>query len=296
MGLSSVAPIESFPNGTPIEPILEALYRDGAVKIRNLVSAEDIDKINAEIKPYMDADYNSGLEVFAKETKTVCGLAGKSPNAVRAILQHPTVKGAIKDVLSVTTSSWWGDARNECVSPPLLSSFFTVRVGPGSARQGLHRDDQDHHATHTHGDPRETTKLGCFVATSKTTRANGATEIVPGSHVWDDERKPQVEECTYGEMDPGDAVFVMGNTYHGAGANSTSDEFRSVIVSLFCRGVNRAEENQFLAVSREQVAKYDHDVQDLLGWRASAPFCGWHDLSHPYDLIRARDGLNKDLF
>ena len=103
-------------------------------------------------------------QVFAKQTKTVCGLAGKSPSAVKAILQHPTVKAAIKDVLEVTTLSYWGDMENLCTSPPLLSSMFTVRVGPGSARQGLHRDDQDHHATHRNADPKETTKLGCFVA------------------------------------------------------------------------------------------------------------------------------------
>lgn len=297
MGTPSVAPVATFPNGHPMEEVLEALYRDGAVRIRNLITPEAMSQINAEIQPYMDADYNSGLEVFAKETKTVCGLAGKSPAAVNAILTHPTVLAAVRDALTVTTSSWWGEARNECVSPPLLSSFFTVRVGPGSGRQGLHRDDQDHHPTHTHGDPRETTKLGCFVATTKVTRENGATEIVPGSHVWDDERKPRVDECTYGDMEPGDALFVMGNCYHGAGANTTTDQLRGVIVSLFCKGVYRAEENQFLAVSREQVAKYPYEVQDLLGWKASAPFCGWHDFRNPSDLIRPKtDDLNKDLF
>lgn len=37
-------------------------------------------------------------------------------------------------------------------------------------------------------------------------------------------------------------------------------------------------------------------VQDLFGWRASAPFRGWHDLSNPMDLIREMNGLIKDLF
>lgn len=41
--------------------------------------------------------------------------------------------------------------------------FFMVRVGPGSTRRGFHRDDQDHSATHTRRDPRETIELGCFV-------------------------------------------------------------------------------------------------------------------------------------
>lgn len=97
-------------------------------------------------------------------------------------------------------------------------------------------------------------------------------------------------------MDPGDALLVLGNTYHGAGANITTDQFRSVVVSLFCKGVYRAEENQFLAVDRETVKKMDHDVQDLLGWKASAPFCGWHDLGDPSRLIREDVGVIRDLF
>ena len=40
-----------------------------------------------------------------------------------------------------------------------------------------------------------------------------------------------------------DAVLMLDNCYHGAGANTTPDKFRGVIVSLFCKGVYRAEEN-----------------------------------------------------
>lgn len=295
--IEAVPELKAFPDGTSMDIVFDALYRDGAVKIKNLISAESIAAIQADLKPHFDADFNSGLNVFAKETKTVCGLAGKSPAAVKAILQHETVKATIKDVLETKTASWWGDMRNECVSPPLLSSFFTVRVGPGSARQGLHRDDQDHHATHTHGDPKETTKMGIFTAITKVTRENGATEVVPGSHVWDDERKPREDEVTYGEMDPGDALLVLGNTYHGAGANQTENDQRAVIVSLFCKGMYRAEENQFLTVDRETVKGYPYEVQDLLGWKASAPFCGWYELSNPSDLIReGAKGMQKDLF
>jgi len=134
-----------------------------------------------------------------------------------------------------------------------------------------------------------------FVA-SKVTKENGATEIVLRSHTWDDERKPDPKDVVYGEMDAGDALFMLGNCYHGAGANVTADQFRIVVVTLFCKGVCRQEENQFLAVSMEQAKKMDYDVQDLLGWKASAPFYGWHDLSNPSDLIRERDGLSKDLF
>ena len=61
--VAEVPKLQSFPDGTPMETILEALYRDGAVVIKNVVSAEGIADINQDLKPHMEADYNSGLDV-----------------------------------------------------------------------------------------------------------------------------------------------------------------------------------------------------------------------------------------
>ncbi|OCK83503.1 hypothetical protein K432DRAFT_272413, partial [Lepidopterella palustris CBS 459.81] len=173
----------------------------------------------------------------------------KSPAIATATLQRPTIRGLVDDAVTVTTESWWGDSRNTCESPPLLSSCFTVQVGPGSARQGFHRDNQDHYATHQNGNPREMTMLGCIIATSKVTKENGTAELAPGSHIWDDKSKPAFpDEIAFAELEPGDTVFVLGNYYHAASANTTADSFRSVILSLICKGMYRSEENQFLAV------------------------------------------------
>lgn len=70
--IAEVPKLQAFPNGTAMETIFEALYRDGAVVIRNLVSADSIAGIQSDIKPYMDAEYNSGLDVSITlpDTKT----------------------------------------------------------------------------------------------------------------------------------------------------------------------------------------------------------------------------------
>lgn len=276
--------LQRFSTDTPLSDVLAALFRDGAVQIRNLVSLKDVEAIKTELSTASSEANKS--DVFNAQTQTVTGVAGKSPTAVEAILRNAIVKAVREDALTRKTASWWGDDRTTGTSPPLLSSFFTSRVGPGSKRQGLHRDDQDHHMHHSGKDPRETSMLFCGVALSKTTRENGATEVVPGSWTWDDERKPDVSEVCYAEMDVGDCTLMLGNVYHGAGANKTKDQFRHVAICLFCPGIYRTEENQFLAVSQEQVAKYPHDVQDLLGWRASTPYLGWHELDHPFNLFR----------
>jgi ectoine hydroxylase-related dioxygenase (phytanoyl-CoA dioxygenase family) len=284
--------IQRLPKDTSVDAVLQALYRDGVVQITSLIDPTDVDKIKAELA---NTVHGGASDVFNAQTQVICGIAGKSAAAVEAIIRNPLVKAVREDALTKKTSSWWGDDRNVGTSEPLLSSFFTSRVGPGGKRQGLHRDDQDHHMTHTGKDPKETTMLFCGVALSKTTRENGATEVVPGSWAWDDIRKPELSEVTYAEMDIGDCTLMLGNVYHGAGSNNTKDEYRHVAICLFCPGTHRTEENQFLAVPQDVVAKYPEDVQNLLGWKASTPYLGWHDLDHPYQLFRPNGESLKGL-
>jgi ectoine hydroxylase-related dioxygenase (phytanoyl-CoA dioxygenase family) len=63
--------------------------------------------------------------------------------------------------------------------------------------------------------------LGCIAAISKITTENGATQVIPGSHVWGPERAPEVFEAVPAELAIGDALIFLGNTYHGGGANIT---------------------------------------------------------------------------
>lgn len=63
--------------------------------------------------------------------------------------------------------------------------------------------------------------IGCVTALTKTTKENGATVLIPGSHKWDDERPPYVEEAVAAELEPGDGLIFLGNVYHAGGANTT---------------------------------------------------------------------------
>lgn len=70
-----------------------------------------------------------------------------------------------------------------------------------------------------------------FVAGTKTRKENGATRIIPGSHLWDYSRPPPSSddpsiECA--ELEPGDAFMMLGGCFHGAGANTTVDEERLI--------------------------------------------------------------------
>ena len=95
-----------------------------------------------------------------------------------------------------------------------LPSSLAVRPDPSSS--------QDQIAYQTRPDssnPLFTPMMGCLIAGSRSTRKNGATAVIPGSHLWPHDRAPAVSECTYAEMEPGSALFTLGSTYHGAGEN-----------------------------------------------------------------------------
>lgn len=66
--LGPVPKLEAFPNGTPMSTVFDALYRDGAVVIQNLLSTPEIASVSKELQPHFDAEYNSGLDVFANHS------------------------------------------------------------------------------------------------------------------------------------------------------------------------------------------------------------------------------------
>ena len=63
--------------------------------------------------------------------------------------------------------------------------------------------------------------LGCVTAVVKTTKHNGATIVIPGSHLWDTERPPYEHEAVPAELRPGDTLLFHGHVYHAGGANTT---------------------------------------------------------------------------
>lgn len=118
---------------------------------------------------------------------------------------------------------------------------------------------------------------------------NGATRVVVGSHKWPEAAICGPSDrslCSTCEMSKGDAVFIIRSIWHGAGENKTDPPERRIIYSChMTRGSMRADENQYLAVERDVVGTYDPEVQALLGYSVSEPFCGHVDLKDPIALV-----------
>jgi ectoine hydroxylase-related dioxygenase (phytanoyl-CoA dioxygenase family) len=105
---------------------------------------------------------------------------------------HPLYQAIGDHFLTTRNSFWWGNKWKESVSKPQAHTGAAMYIGPGATAQPLHRDDYLHHNVHTEASPpwnderdmNRESAVGLFVAGTNTSKANGATRFIPGSHLW----------------------------------------------------------------------------------------------------------------
>nr|AQV04219.1 SwnH1 [Chaetothyriaceae sp.] len=276
----SYVPSVSFtkiPATAPIEDIIAVLERDGALILTDLVSSQDVAAINEEVEPYIQkakADDHDAYDLCPKQTIMVPGVVGKSPTMAR-IAEFEVIDKLRTLVLSKKCTATWEDRTEEFTISPLLNSSLTYHISHGGPRQRLHRDDMIHGIYHKgEYSLSNETMLGFMIAGSRTTRANGATMAIPGSHKWDHTRVPRTDEVCFAEMDPGSALVFLGTVYHGAGNNTVPDQVRKLYGLFFIPGTLRPEENQFFAIPRSKVLGMSDTMLSLLGYKKPETWLG----------------------
>lgn len=134
------------------------------------------------------------------------------------------------EVLKTRVEAYVGDSLLVTDTSHILSLAVGFSVGPGANDQILHRD-QTIHSVAAKENSLYTSDVGCLVsppkyspnyarvlmllllpqvAGTRSTKANGATRVVPGSHLWPPTRAPKVEEAVSAEMEAGSAMFWCG--------------------------------------------------------------------------------------
>lgn len=196
--------ITKLPATAPIEKILAILDRDGGIILEDFATAEELQSIESEIKESEREDNgktHTGLPIIPSETRVVPGLVGRS-KTVAELCERPVLNQLREEILvdrfSVTREQFTDHYKID----PLLSISLSFQINTGAPRQSLHRDDAIHGTKHNAPfDLKKASQFACLIAGCETTRANGATMFVPGSHRWDDDRLPRVDElCFAGEI------------------------------------------------------------------------------------------------
>ena len=103
------------------------------------------------------------------------------------------------------------------------------------------------------------------------TEENGATRIIPGSHLRDEAPNPlEHYESVPAAMSKGSVLVWVGSLWHGGGANHT--ETRRVGIAMnYCAGYIRQQENQQLGLPPALVKTFPRRLQELIGyWSTTA--------------------------
>ena len=190
--------------------------------------------------------------------------------------------------------------------PPFGVGFEqAIQIGPGNPAQPLHRDDNSLMWRHpTNG---RDSRVQIMLAISDFTEDNGGTLVIPGSHLWDDEHKPERSCAVSTVMKAGSAAIFVGSTFHAGGQNRTTSEKRTGLSIGLDLSHVRQEENMYLTLPPEVVASYPEQIQRLLGWSAGDNSMGWVEIdgqlvdpihllkdSDPSTLVGVTDHIKKD--
>ena len=266
--------IRSFTPDTSQDTILAALNDDGVVVLDRLFSDDVIDRLIADVQPELDRTPAAGGEFFGGAMKRVHALAAKS-SAAGDIIADPLL-GALADAVLLDNCKAYQ-----------VQVLGILQVWSGGKLQPLHRDTGVYQP-YVELEPGDKEILLSFiVAGTDFTAENGATRMVPGSHLWPRDRTATDDDVALAEMAKGSAVVWLGSLLHGAGINRTETP-RTGVVSGYSVGWLRQEENQYLSCPPDKAADLPPRVQQLLGYRAHTPVLGWSEDRNPDLLLGPR--------
>jgi ectoine hydroxylase-related dioxygenase (phytanoyl-CoA dioxygenase family) len=163
----------------------------------------------------------------------------------------------------------------------LVSSLSSIAIGPDEKAQPIHADDQ----LMPLAKPHVASVCNTMWALTDFTEANGATRIIPGSHLAD--RSPeygQHYDSIPAEMKKGSVLIWHGSLWHGGGANRTQER-RVGIAMNYCAGWIRQQENQQLGIPREIARGFSPRLRELVGYGVYRMLIGHIDKRSPVELL-----------
>lgn len=246
------------------------LKEDGAVVIDHLISAEAMDNVATELKPFIDATRFGPDDFAGRRTKRTGGLVGRS-QACRDLVMNPTILATTKKVLSHAMSFQ-------------LHLTQVIAIGPGEPAQPIHRDQW---AFDFFPFPKGyEVQCNTLWAMTDFTEQNGATRVIPGSNLFEDKLQFTEKDSVPAEMTKGSVLLYTGAVYHGGGANR-SDATRVGINITYNVSWLRQEENQYLSVPLEVAKTLPVDLLRLMGYARGAYALGYvDDLRDPIEVVR----------
>ena len=167
----------------------------------------------------------------------------------------------------------------------LVSSLSSIAIGPEETPQPIHADDQIIPLPKPH----PPTVCNTMWALTDFTEANGATRIIPGTHLANESPDlVSAYESIPAEMERGSVLVWHGSLWHGGGANTT-DARRVGIAMNYCAGYIRQQENQQLGIPMDTARRFPRRLQELIGYGIYNGLIGHIDKTLPAARLLADD-------
>jgi len=163
----------------------------------------------------------------------------------------------------------------------LVSSLSSVSIGSDEVPQPIHADDQLIPL------PKPHPPLVCnsMWALTDFTEENGATRIIPGSHLRDHSPEFGKHYDSIAAVMPKGSVMVYdGAMWHGGGANQTAAR-RVGVAMNYCAGFIRQQENQQLGIPREIARGFAPRLRELVGYGVYNGLIGHINKKSPAQLL-----------
>jgi ectoine hydroxylase-related dioxygenase (phytanoyl-CoA dioxygenase family) len=251
-----------------------AIERDGYTIIDDFLSKDVLAEVRRVLALYLDS--NSGRNDFeGLKTERVYTLVARARVFWDIVLDERVMKLCERFLLPNF----------------LLTASQAIRILPGETPQPIHSDD----AYHLLPRPRPMISLSTIVAVDAFTENNGATTVIPGSHLWSEEKasgqfsfepvpaegQTALEKLAKPAVMPAGACVVFAGTLLHGGGRNTSDAPRCAFSNQYCQPWARPQENFFLGVPPEVARQMPERLLSLLGYSIHPPFIGQMTASHP---------------
>lgn len=250
---------------TTVDHELAELDRNGFVILPALLAAAEIDELTAALAPFEAARPYGRNNFEGEQSKRIYALAGKGAVFMR-LAEHPRVVALLDRLL---LPNW------------LLSTMQSIRLFPGETPQPWHTDDTFYPIAR----PRPRLAISVIWAIEPFTAENGATEVIPGSHLWGDEHPDEHPHTTTRAVMPAGSALVFESGLWHRGAANVSTGTRLCLSPQYCQPWLRPQESQLLIAPPEVARTYSPRARSMLGYNIHPPFVGQVDGMHPLRLI-----------
>lgn len=269
----TITVIPRFDRSSQVDDIARELSRFGCVIIERLVDESTIDRLLAEMEPFIENTPFGGDDFTGRHTKRTGGLLARSDTSVD-LIAHQLILDLADRVL------WPGKSTVQLHLTQIIS------IGPGSTAQPLHRDQWCFDFFPF--DPTIDVELSTIWALDDFTEVNGATRVLPHSLTAPASATADVDRTVGAVMPKGSVVVYTGRTIHGGGANRSNAVRRGLNVD-YILGWLRQEENQYLSCPPDRARRLPEAVQRLAGYSMGAYALGYvDDVRDPLAVLNER--------